>query len=757
MANWISWVKDDLGTGATTRDGMITNGVTHGIQLSTDLPLLTGITTCTTLHLAGQLKDGDNAFGTSGQVLSSDGTDTKWVSSGELAAGAASQVAINDDSDTDAERFITLVASSSGNNNVKTDASLKYNPSTNTITTVNITGNVTGNVTGDLTGDVTGNVSGNAGTASVLQTARTIGGVSFNGSTAINLPGVNQAGNQNTSGNAATATVLETARNIGGVSFNGSVAINLPGVNQAGNQNTSGNAATATVLETQRAFSITGDITANAINFNGNGDVALSATIDNNAVDKNCMANEAVGEPELHISNSGTDGQFLQKQSGNDGGLTWETVAAANAGTLQGATLSSGVTGSSLTSLGTLSGLTVQGTVTVNNGNTIELKTSSGHIRGYIGATETDDAHLIIATSGGEDISFRDGGVGGTVNMRIRGDGNVIIAGSCTASSFSGSIAASNIDSGTLGTGQIPNLAASKITTGTFADDRIGASVQATANKVVKRDADGDIGVRYCQGAWIQMRTNTDSNLGTSNIDGGGGFVVAREDGWYFHQSASNVRSLLGLHSVATSGSYNDLSSKPTIPSQTSQLTNNSGFLTSIAGAMVGKTKITIRTSGSGNHTTESWCKTCWAIIQGGGGGGGNHYGGSGRGGHGGHGGMNVNYQNDLTSSTSIPYSVGGGGARHSVGNCDDNLASGASGGSSYFGPSNNRGTAAGGSGGGGANQNQTGSDGSDGGMRFFASDYGAGGIGGVHTGGDGCNTTSTSGSGGAIWIVEQG
>ena len=205
------------------------------------------------------------------------------------------------------------------------------------------------------------------------------------------------------------------------------------------------------------------------------------------------------------------------------------------------------------------------------------------------------------------------------------------------------------------------------------------------------------------------------------------------------------------------SGSYNDLSSKPTIPSQTSQLTNNSGFLTSLAGAMVGKTKITIRTSGSGNHTTESWCKTCWAIIQGGGGGGGNHYGGSGRGGHGGHGGMNVNYQNDLTSSTSIPYSVGGGGARHSVGNCDDNLASGASGGSSYFGPSNNRGTAAGGSGGGGANQNQTGSDGSDGGMRFFASDYGAGGIGGVHTGGDGCNTTSTSGSGGAIWIVEQG
>lgn len=35
------------------------------------------------------------------------------------------------------------------------------------------------------------------------------------------------------------------------------------------------------------------------------------------------------------------------------------------------------------------------------------------------------------------------------------------------------------------------------------------------------------------------------------------------------------------LATVATSGSYNDLSDKPTIPTQTSQLTNNSGFLTS--------------------------------------------------------------------------------------------------------------------------------------------------------------------------------
>ena len=58
----------------------------------------------------------------------------------------------------------------------------------------------------EVTGTITGSITGNAGSATVLQTARTIGGVSFNGSTNINLPGVNTAGNQNTSGNAATAT-----------------------------------------------------------------------------------------------------------------------------------------------------------------------------------------------------------------------------------------------------------------------------------------------------------------------------------------------------------------------------------------------------------------------------------------------------------------------------------------------------------------------------------------------------------------------
>ena len=72
-----------------------------------------------------------------------------------------------------------------------------------------LTGNVTGNLTGNVTGNVTGSagtVTGNAGTATKLVTARTIGGVSFDGSANINLPGVNTTGSQNTTGSSASCT-----------------------------------------------------------------------------------------------------------------------------------------------------------------------------------------------------------------------------------------------------------------------------------------------------------------------------------------------------------------------------------------------------------------------------------------------------------------------------------------------------------------------------------------------------------------------
>ena len=141
--------------------------------------------------------------------------------------------------------------------------------------TIGLPSTITANVTGNVSG-TSGSTTGNAATATALQTARNIGGVSFDGTANINLPGVNTAGNQDTSGNSATATALETARNIGGVSFDGTGNIDLPGVNTAGNQNTSGssasttgNAATATALQTARTIA--------GQSFDGTGNITIAA------------------------------------------------------------------------------------------------------------------------------------------------------------------------------------------------------------------------------------------------------------------------------------------------------------------------------------------------------------------------------------------------------------------------------------------------------------------------------------------------
>ena len=109
-------------------------------------------------------------------------------------------------------------------------------------------------VVGTLNQDTTGN----AATATALETARTIGGTSFDGTANIAVA------------LAATATALASARTIGGVSFDGTANINLPGVNTSGSQDTSGTAAIATTVTITDNESTDED---NAIIFTAGGDV----------------------------------------------------------------------------------------------------------------------------------------------------------------------------------------------------------------------------------------------------------------------------------------------------------------------------------------------------------------------------------------------------------------------------------------------------------------------------------------------------
>ena len=95
---------------------------------------VTGIATVGTgLYLNGKLYDGDGDFGTSGQLLSSDGTDTVWIDANTTSVANSINVGTNLNT-TNADQFITFVGSSSGNNPIRVDTDLKYNPSTNRLT-----------------------------------------------------------------------------------------------------------------------------------------------------------------------------------------------------------------------------------------------------------------------------------------------------------------------------------------------------------------------------------------------------------------------------------------------------------------------------------------------------------------------------------------------------------------------------------------------------------------------------------------------
>ena len=57
-------------------------------------------------------------------------------------------------------------------------------------------------------------------------------------------------------------------------------------------------------------------------------DAITSALIADDAVVQAAIADEAVDEARLQISNAGSNGQFLSKQSGNTGGLTWADITS---------------------------------------------------------------------------------------------------------------------------------------------------------------------------------------------------------------------------------------------------------------------------------------------------------------------------------------------------------------------------------------------------------------------------------------------
>ena len=88
-----------------------------------------------------------------------------------------------------------------------------------------------------------------------------------------------------------------------------------------------GNASTATTLATNRNFSITGDVTASAVAFNGSGDVTLSATLDDNTVDSAELVDGSIDTS--HIADSQVTLAKLASNSVNAAKIVDNSVGAA--------------------------------------------------------------------------------------------------------------------------------------------------------------------------------------------------------------------------------------------------------------------------------------------------------------------------------------------------------------------------------------------------------------------------------------------
>ena len=162
---------------------------------------------------------------------------------------------------------VVLTKNDVGLSNVDNTSDANKPVSTAQQTALNLKANIASpTFTGTVTAPTfSGSLSGNAATATKLQTARTINGVSFDGSSNITI---------------ADSTKLPTA----GGTMTGAITFAAGQTWPTFNQSTTGNAGTATTLQTARTIGASGDVTGTATSFNGSADITIPLTLSNSGV-----------------------------------------------------------------------------------------------------------------------------------------------------------------------------------------------------------------------------------------------------------------------------------------------------------------------------------------------------------------------------------------------------------------------------------------------------------------------------------------
>jgi hypothetical protein len=374
--------------------------------------------------------------------------------------------------------------------NVNIDSGVLYIDAANNRIGINKTNPATAfDVSGTVTASgFTGPLTGNASTATTLQTARTINGVSFDGSADITISGsTTNAATFNAGGAGAAAGTTFDGSVARTISYNTIGAPSISGANATGTWgiSVSGNSGTATKLATARNI--------NGVAFDGTANITIPATAANAVTFNNSGSGNATGIT--------YDGSAAITVSYNTLGAPSTTGANAS-GTWNIAILGNAASATALQTARNINGVSFDGTgnitITANTTNTL---TRGSYLTGdnfngslattwAVDATTTNTASKVVARDASGNFAA------GTITAALSGNATTATtlqtARTINGTSFNGS---ANI---TITAASPFSLTNGSYLTGSAYDGSgavtwaVDATTANTGSKIVARDASGN-------------------------------------------------------------------------------------------------------------------------------------------------------------------------------------------------------------------------------------------------------------------------
>jgi len=269
-------------------------------------------------------RDGSGNFSAGTITANLTGNVTGDVTGNSDTATTATNVNVTANNSTNESTYLVFVDGASGTQGAETDTALRYNPSSNTMTINSGSGTVEANLSGNAT--TSSSCTGNSATATNATNATNVAitndsstsstrYITFSSATSGNtatridtnltyIPSTNTLSAATFSGNATSATQLQTARQINGVSFNGTANITVePYVERDDSTNaarylTFVDSSTAGYQRQNMDTSLTYNPNSNTLtasNFSGTATIATNVTLADESSDTTCFPLFATG------------------------------------------------------------------------------------------------------------------------------------------------------------------------------------------------------------------------------------------------------------------------------------------------------------------------------------------------------------------------------------------------------------------------------------------------------------------------------